>query len=461
MSTRVYYRITLELMSPLSIGAADSDQTDNDVLLNSKGEPIIPAGSIAGVLRSYFYDPTNKSEDRCKRIFGELEDPDNSSSAVRTFDACLSCDTPNKTVSIRDGVKLRDGEKVPESKKKFDRQIVEAGATFQTCIEVLDEHRCSTQLLEESLGALHTGTLRLGGKSTRGYGRVRITSCTRRRFDLRLYADEWIAFDPLDAQDPAWTTGDSEPITFLDEPACGPHDAVLNLGLKLVGGISIREYQTEAEGVAYSQLTVHGVIDDDGNRVPVIPGTSWAGALLARCKDTRVVQSYGNHAITLFGTVNEQTKEQMRSRVIIDESTVSGGTWKAYTRNSIDRFTGGTVDTALYSEEMYWGGTTKLVLTIRNVSQLCNDPSAALRPLVATLADLHNGFLAVGGLTAVGRGMFTIDQSQSTILVGGTNVTQEFFRAFMGNAANGFAQPNVAAVAKLLSEEPQTKGGAA
>jgi CRISPR/Cas system CMR subunit Cmr4 (Cas7 group RAMP superfamily) len=236
---------------------------------------------------------------------------------------------------------------------------------------------------------------------------------------------------------------------------------VLNLGLKLVGGISIREYQTEAEGVAYSQLTVHGVIDDDGNRVPVIPGTSWAGALLARCKDTRVVQSYGNHAITLFGTVNEQTKEQMRSRVIIDESTVSGGTWKAYTRNSIDRFTGGTVDTALYSEEMYWGGTTKLVLTIRNVSQLCNDPSAALRPLVATLADLHNGFLAVGGLTAVGRGMFTIDQSQSTILVGGTNVTQEFFRAFMGNASNGFAQPNVAAVAKLLSEEPQTKGGAA
>jgi hypothetical protein len=81
--------------------------------------------------------------------------------------------------------------------------------------------------------------------------------------------------------------------------------------------------------------------------------------------------------------------------------------------------------------------------------------------LVATLADLHNGFLAVGGLTAVGRGMFTIDQTQSTILVGGTNVTQEFFRAFMGNAANGFAQPNVAAVAKLLSEEPQTKGGAA
>ena len=476
MSTRVYYRMTWELLSPLSIGAADSDQTDNDVLLDSKGDPIIPAGSVAGVLRSFFYDPyarydkdknIDEREDVCNRIFGTLDDPNNMDSAVRTYDATLASDSPNKTVSVRDGVKLKEDDKVPEAKKKFDRQIVESGATFQACLEILDEARCSTDDLEASLKALGSGALRFGSKSTRGYGKVKIVSCTRKRFSLPGESDEWIDFDPMDMDDVAWERGDTKPITFNDELYCGPHDAVLKLSLRLVGGISVREYQTEADGAHYSQLSVHGIKDKNGEFIPVIPGTSWAGALLARCRNKYVVKSYGDYASCLFGEVDEKSKTKVRSRLTIDESRVLGSKRKQYTRNAIDRLTGGTVDTALYTEDFCWGGTTELIISIRNVDRLGASPAGILQPLVASLADLHNGFLAVGGLTAVGRGMFTIDTAESKVLVGGQDaeVTEEFFKAFMGNAdgraKDGFARPDVTAAAQLLCNGCNGKGGAA
>ena len=53
MSTLTYYRIKLQLASPLAVGSGEDSNTDSDVILDSSGAPIIPATSIAGAVRHF------------------------------------------------------------------------------------------------------------------------------------------------------------------------------------------------------------------------------------------------------------------------------------------------------------------------------------------------------------------------------------------------------------------------
>ena len=88
----------------------------------------------------------------------------------------------------------------------------------------------------------------------------------------------------------------------------------------------------------------------------------------------------------------------------------------AYTRNAIDRFTGGTVDGALYSEKTYYCGRTSLMISCDFSDREDQDNISAEEKrrlagvLAAAILDLDNGYMAVGGLTAVGRGLFRAEK---------------------------------------------------
>lgn len=69
--------------------------------------------------------------------------------------------------------------------------------------------------------------------------------------------------------------------------------------------------------------------------------------------------------------------------------------------NAVDRFTAGVVETALFTEKMWYGGETVLQIAFPSDAAI-----GFLQALAASLVDLHTGILSVGGLTAVGRGIF-------------------------------------------------------
>ena len=58
---------------------------------------------------------------------------------------------------------------------------------------------------------------------------------------------------------------------------------------------------------------------------------------------------------------------------------------------------------ALYTERTYYGGETELSLTLP-----AKATDIAVAAIGACLMDLDKGYLAVGGLTSVGRGLFKI-----------------------------------------------------
>ena len=81
-----------------------------------------------------------------------------------------------------------------------------------------------------------------------------------------------------------------------------------------------------------------------------------------------------------------------------------------YTRNAIDRFTGGTVDGALYTEKTYYNGSTDLEILCDFSSGDISDKDRKkfAQVMTAAILDLNSGYMSVGGLTAVGRGIFEV-----------------------------------------------------
>ena len=431
---RVYYRVDLLLESPLSIGAADSVFTDHDVVLDSRGLPIIPASSLAGVYRSFF-DSGEADAFFGKRLFGD--DGSISSSEVRVYDATWI--GGNSHVSTRDNVSLEKRVAIPGL--KFDRQIVERGSTFRAYIELLDADKCQPSEIEKMLAALDSGELLFGSKSTRGFGRMRVESCLRRSFDLRNPSDQdaWLDFEMFEQGN--WDESQCEDITGQ---ICDAHAGLNSLKLRVEldldqrGAVSVREYSTEPDQPDFGQLYIR-TGEGEGADLPVVPGTSWAGAFRDRYKQF----SCAEQTDSLFGFVGKNAEagsktNTQKSRIVFSESVLHDGEWKEITRNSIDRFTGGTKDGALFTLRTYYGGRTNL--------EICIDEGFSdddIKPLLMVLADLHKGFLSVGGLAAVGHGLFRISNARLSI---GSKQYDGFFNELVQSDCGGFAQPNVDAM---------------
>jgi len=378
-NTRIYYKLNIKLVSPLSIGSGEDRYTDHDVIVDSCGKPFIPGTAIAGVLRSNI--------ENADIIFGyiktEKEDSrDEYDSKIAVYDARMQ--SKKFFITNRDCVKLKDKVSVPGA--KFDLQAVEPGAEFIGYIELFDDKYA--EIIESALSEMNAGNIRLGTKTTRGYGQVKLSVYKK---EIRT-ANEWIDFDMFDNA------------TFAEEFILPEPNRrkQLRLSLKSKGGISVREYSTDVGMPDYQTMGLKSVKDKNKNEVPVIPGTSWAGAFRSRFEEFAGEEQ----TKTLFGNVGSEcgnTEDVIKSKIYFNETQFENGIYKEYTRNSIDRFSGATKDGALYTERTYYYGETELVITYPN------DLSAESKlALCACIADLHNGFLAVGGLTSVGRGVFEI-----------------------------------------------------
>ena len=216
-----------------------------------------------------------------------------------------------------------------------------------------------------------------------------------KRFDYdNINAEDYLRFLDNGDYDP--------PCTIKKDVSIHTDSFLLILKLKQKGGISIRTYSAEPDAPDFAHIT-------SGDK-PIIPGSSWNGAIRTRAIDIlgnslQADESIISELKAIWGEIGE--KEFRLSQIEVSESIIEPSNPDAgfvnITRNKINRFDQSTVDRALYSESSYFGGETKLEITIKNISQ--NGWVAGL--ILLTLADLSNGILAVGGQTAVGRGIFS------------------------------------------------------
>ena len=394
-----YLRIEFSLASPLIIGCGKNENTDNDVLTNNLGIPYIPGTAIAGVIRSSVEDAGVGDDSDMDKVFGFIDGEKSRESSILFYDAnIVGSDRERFNISIRDSVAL-DEYKTAKDGAKFDMEVLEPGVSFVTYAELNEDDDIKDRqgMFWEAIKSIWKAEIiTFGGKSTRGMGAVKVNSIKEATFDFSEKEDikKWLKFNMY--EDNVW-----EDITVETRESSGIY--VLDLKLKLLGGISIRRYSTNVEEADYEQLTVMSP-DKEDEDIPVVPGTSWAGAFRHRIEELSG-ETGKALADEWFGKVETGGNgSKTRSRITFSESQISGGAFKEITRNAIDRFTGGAADGALYTEKTYYGGDTELKIVIKSDSIDENFGNA----LAAAIADLHGGYLAVGGLTAVGRGLFKV-----------------------------------------------------
>ena len=242
---------------------------------------------------------------------------------------------------------------------------------------------------------LHNIPIFFGSKISRGYGRVGNFKIFKKEFSFNTnQGSGWLDFDMY--KDNCWKR--SLEISKSDKDFL--ENKKITLELALQGGISVRQYTTEIkEGVEQvpdmKQLIIRQK-NESGKleEVPVIPGTTWAGAIGHRMK-------------LFYPNVSEYFGEdgKIRSKIFFSESQLKNSVSKVISRNAIDRFTGSTVDGALFTEQIYYGGTTVLEIYFDLYKDIDLD---FIKSLAVALSDLHEGILAIGGGTSIGRGIFKV-----------------------------------------------------
>lgn len=411
-----YYQITFRLMSPLAIGSGESVRADKDVICDAQGVPYIPASAIAGVTRNALTGILKEKE--IQQYYGDVEiattagqETNASESRLVFYDGVLK--NREFHISVRDSVSL-DAYKTAKDGAKFDMEVLEPGAEFVTLLEqgfFSEQDEVVSNLIA---GLFHDGKVRFGAKSMRGYGETGRALVRMAEFDLTsdTGVEAWLQFDPF--REDAWN-GKAECTFSSGEEA---REGILSLSLKQCGGISVRKYTTKVSTgnkpqPDMEQLTVRFGREEK----PTIPGTSWAGAFRHRMGELGLEREEDE---VLFGFVRGEGKNgKQRSRIRFSETVIDKAHEKVLSRTAINRFDGGVKNGALFTEKTYYDG--ELTLNI-GLDKKDRPGDGTLSILAAAVTDLHYGFLAIGGETSIGRGLFEITSVNGKRVEDGTDI---------------------------------------
>lgn len=416
---RKYYAIEIKLASPLCVSNGMDEYSDSDVLRNGNGELFVPGTSIAGAFRNYLMLEKKKTG-----IMGFSNEQDGEMSSVYVSDLYLNPSMTDKeaavflTTNIRDFVSLQENRRVDN---KFDMEIVETGAEGTLFLQYIKRNNREAEdfdsIFYKLLWAVQQGEIRLGSKKNRGFGRMTIKRVLeksfvlddaeeiKKEFGLESATEEiekarkakvrkdWLVFSEKDIN------CYEEKENWLEKAAAYSQNTYIKVQvpLKLKSGISVRKYSMEPKKADFEQLTC-------ANK-PVIPGSSWNGVIRACAKDIleELVSKKEAESFIKYWFGNVEGKNAWQSDIVIAESVIKGGQDRIMTRNKINRFDASTQNGALYTEKTHYFGTTILEFMVKKKPGY----EAMLGLLQLVTEEICRGQVAVGGQTAVGRGIFT------------------------------------------------------
>jgi len=401
--------IQVQLDSPLNISSGKEEMTDADVMRDYDGALFVPAASLAGVMRAYL---KKEKDESC--LLGYSKDSKNSidgkMSALFLSDMTFE---ESPIISVRDGVKLNE-RKITITGSKYDKEIIETGVkasfyaelTIRQTDKTIDEKtnkKVDKEVeYEKDIAAIikgiHTGEIRLGSGKTRGFGKLKICHIASREFDEKNY----LQYANVYQDEEKWKKQKNEIEEWLALADKELQYLHLEIPLQLKGGISIRQYAAKKDEPDFVHIT-------NVKEKAVIPGSSFAGAIRHRLRN--ILLELVSHGFdidvdsimnTMFGYVEKEDAHM--SMITINESEIEGAKPLTMTRTGISRFESAVKDKTLFKERTYVDGILKLNILIKK--GMCEEQLWILGILLLAVEDIRRGFLAIGGATAIGRGIF-------------------------------------------------------
>lgn len=443
-------RLTLEAVTPLSIGSGESDaDLDAPLFRDWNGLPCLSGAGVAGVLRSLYrerlndedsvfgHEPATGADGYASRLlvtFGLAQDSkgacrrDLLSRAEIEGDAVLNLLSQPAPI-LRESVAINE-RGAGRRNAKFDRALCPVGTRFSLDLAFdgpAEGQDADQTLLKRLVALFNSPEARFGGNTRRGLGRLKIVpenswiAAIDRRGDAG--RQRWVAFRKA-APHEATRAGGFQPLGKL--PDCGPsgrHPVSATLNLEA------RDYWRAGQGKLTWSPTVAG--EKDPARMPLSePVIAWASGVarienLARPRLAPVVAAGIKGALAhrtefhlrrireqfgatnkemrlvdaLFGSTND-TDGGRAGAVLIDDVVIAQEKSTRRTRHSIDRHTGGGRRGKLFTDEVLWKPKMAIPITVLTGGL---DPDL-LRALDWAIEDLCEGSLALGAGDAIGDG---------------------------------------------------------
>lgn len=476
VSRKIVRRIVVEgdlvLQTPAHLGNGDGDDLIDMPLLTDPLDgktPLLTGASIAGALRGYLREREHGFRAKIG-IPGDTGTKPSASASILLFgnnkgykygeqSPLIVEDARGKdaAIELRDGVRLAGKSRTSAENALFTIEMWEAGTTFPLRFElVVRQSDTASELkraLATALAGFDDGSITIGARKRRGYGQVSVAEWRIKEYDLTKIPQllDWIengaqALSIAASPDIVQTLDVGELIADQRHSFCLKAEFSLDGSLLIRSGSGPDIEQTSADDteiVRPDTMHLHSrrPASSPGvkrERRPVLPGTSLAGALRARAfKIARLLapptdagEKTAHELIDGMFGANMDVEKPVGSRLHVYEQVVGGvGNMLVQNRVSIDRFTGGTRDGALFNEQPLLGGTQSMVMV--NL-QLENPRAYEIGLLLLLLKDLWTGDLPLGGEIAVGRGRL---RGKSCELVYQNG--QERSRTLITNGVNG------------------------
>ncbi|MBJ7556671.1 RAMP superfamily CRISPR-associated protein [Marinomonas spartinae] len=442
-------RVCVEAQTPLSIQSGQAEMSyDTSLVRDANGLPTLPATSIRGVLRHLFQ--TQFNEEKTHTLFGyaqtHTKEPKDQTSRIQISWGVIH-DKHNHPVEglvypsedpdfldplaqsqpiKRERVRLNH-KGCAEDQGKFDVSACPKGARFTFEIKYWSDSADDTHW-EELMALLQKPNFRLGSSTRSGFGSLSIQQMESHHFDLKNPNDiaKWCALD----RSIAVNSADAQASPPSEQSPDGIH---IHLKLKAdgfirIGGGDIPMHETSdpadlrMQSESYIQWT-----NDQGRfskRQPLIPASSIKGAIAHRtlyhCNRLKgqfadqltdelfisaATREHHSELTDLLGYAKNEGDEGGVGKLLIDdiylpENAPTTQLW----HNRIDRFTGGVIDGALFTEEVLFEPELEFDLTLLDANSLSDLAQQALK---ATLDDLCHGRLPLGAAGSRGLGSFT------------------------------------------------------
>lgn len=400
---------------------ANEGLTDILILKDKQGQPFIPGTSLAGVLRSEI--AAIYGEKAADKLFGSIDGRDSNQSMLNISDVVLT----SKGIVVRDGVAIDELTGVAKTGAKFDFEALERGAagdvllelTVRKCdeakpLEITYQHNAYSVKgdcygeMAATIADLLTGGISVGSLTTKGYGKIagaEAVSVYDFDFAQAKSAEQWLAYISDEKLPQAAYTGKAEAVKAAE-------NFYLEVGCALQGALLVRNFDVDDSKQNKEEATLSAVQLKSGEDY-VIPGTSWKGVLRSRAFKILLaltgndLQAAQHKLQEIFGFANDGEKQSgKRSKLLVDETYISTKKLSAMrqTRNRIDRFTGSTIDSALFCEEPVWQQKRdENTVTLKACLKNCSQAEAGLMLLL--LKDLWLGNMNIGSGRGVGRGV--------------------------------------------------------
>ncbi|MDY0095783.1 MAG: RAMP superfamily CRISPR-associated protein [Candidatus Vecturithrix sp.] len=392
----------VECLSPLHIGNGKDERSDLDVLLDAQGNPFIPATSLVGVLRHATKNIAPQED--WKKFWGytsEKQDEQEPGQQSSMHCSDLICQSQTLKPVIRDGIEIDNITGIVKKQRKYDYELVERGTRFKLNME-FSYKEADKEFVRRMAATIYTllndKQIRLGAKTNSGFGEICLLENTTKIYEFQ--------FSPTTKSDVLyWLTRNfsaKQPIAVnvLGTPfEITSNHFNINASFWLKNSLIVRSYSADPDAPDATHIT--------SNNDWILPGSSLKGAIRARAE--RIVNTLNKPkelVENLFGFVVENEKEnnKKKGRIRVKEAVLPQFVSEMQTRIKIDRFTGGTIESALFETMPLFGGKPDKIINLQLHVRDCQPYEAGL--LLLVLKDLWTGDLAVGGEKNVGRGVF-------------------------------------------------------